>query len=304
MASKLSNLITNNTDPNGSLNTDALERAILQYQNTTDPATKLSPAQCVFGSPIKDFIPILPGRYISQPTCSDTLAAREESLRNRHTKEAEQWRVQTGVYHLLQLATTYVFKARQVHIPTSATRQVSSLRSANLTNMSLCVNGSSRIPLRNRKFLRRYVPIQAPKPQHTIHDNFSQITEPPQTCCLTHPVANNLHANYSGIHSATSRTPLAIGPTSTVPTAAAPAHPSSSYPESAVSTAPCPIPEPPPPEAVVEPQQTITNPPPTPVSPSASTPPTPKFQYPMSKTAVALRILMDYNKTKKGLKEQ
>ena len=121
-------LITNNTDPNGSLNTDALQQAILQYQ--------LSPAQCVFGSPIKDFIPILPGRYISQPTWSDNLAAREESLRNRHMKEAEQWRVQTGVYHLLQLATTYVFKARQVHIPTSGTRQASSLRSANLTNMS------------------------------------------------------------------------------------------------------------------------------------------------------------------------
>ena len=39
-------LITNNTDPNGSLNTNALQRAILQYQNTTDPATNLSPAQC------------------------------------------------------------------------------------------------------------------------------------------------------------------------------------------------------------------------------------------------------------------
>ena len=42
-------LITNNTNPHGSLNTYALQCAILQYQNTPDPATKLSPAQCVFG---------------------------------------------------------------------------------------------------------------------------------------------------------------------------------------------------------------------------------------------------------------
>ena len=37
-----------------------------------DPSTKLSPAQCVFGCPIKDFIPILPSRYQPHPTWRDT----------------------------------------------------------------------------------------------------------------------------------------------------------------------------------------------------------------------------------------
>ena len=59
------------------------------YSNiASDPATKLSPAQCLFGRPIKDFIPLLPGHYIAHPTCSDTLAASEEAVRNRHMKEA------------------------------------------------------------------------------------------------------------------------------------------------------------------------------------------------------------------------
>ena len=88
-------LITNNTDPHGSLNSNALQCAILQYRNTHDPATKLSPAKCVFGRPIKDFIPILPSCYIPHPTWSDTLAAREVALRNRHMKEAERWTVHT-----------------------------------------------------------------------------------------------------------------------------------------------------------------------------------------------------------------
>ena len=79
--------ITNNTDPHGSLNTDALHCAILQYQNTPDP--------------IKDFIPILLGCHIPHPTWSETLAARKEAFRNRHMKEAEWW---TGRTRLLPLA--------------------------------------------------------------------------------------------------------------------------------------------------------------------------------------------------------
>ena len=56
-------MIMSNTKPGGGLDTNAFQRAILNYRNTPDPETKLSPAMCVFGRPIKDFIPIIPGRY-------------------------------------------------------------------------------------------------------------------------------------------------------------------------------------------------------------------------------------------------
>ena len=56
-------LLAQNTGPGGSLNTDKMLRALLQYRNTPDPDTGLSPAEVIFGRQIRDFTPVLPGKY-------------------------------------------------------------------------------------------------------------------------------------------------------------------------------------------------------------------------------------------------
>ena len=77
-------LLSDNISPNGDLDTDKVQRAILQYRNSPDPNTKVSPAMCLFGRAIKDFIPIFPGRYRPHSVWTETLEAREEALRKRH----------------------------------------------------------------------------------------------------------------------------------------------------------------------------------------------------------------------------
>ena len=43
-----------NVSPNGDLNSDSILRAILQLRNTPDPDCGMSPAEIVFGRPLRD----------------------------------------------------------------------------------------------------------------------------------------------------------------------------------------------------------------------------------------------------------
>lgn len=68
-------------------NTDRHE-SILTGHATPDRDTTFS--MFVFCHPIRDFISILPGRYSSHNTWTETLDARGEALRNCHIKQGER----------------------------------------------------------------------------------------------------------------------------------------------------------------------------------------------------------------------
>ena len=52
-----------NMDSQGDLDTDTFGRAMLEYRNTPNLETRLSPAQVVFGRNVRDFIPVLLHNY-------------------------------------------------------------------------------------------------------------------------------------------------------------------------------------------------------------------------------------------------
>ncbi len=188
-------LITNNTYVHGSLDTNAFQQAILHYRNTPDPNTKLSPAQCVFGRPIKDLIPILPGRYIPHPTWHDTLALREEALCNRHMQAAERWTQHTKRLLPLVVGNHVRIQNQTGAHPTRWDKTGVIIEVRQFNQYAVRVDGSGRITIRNRKFLRKYTLVQIQPPPYDIRDDLQRSTyrpQPPITRPKRQPAAPNV----------------------------------------------------------------------------------------------------------------
>ena len=92
-------MLRDNRSPTGKINTDKFYRALMTYRNTPDRDTGLSPAEVLYGRPLKDFLPSNPTTRNNHPVMSSmwqNLAKhREHALSSRATMDHEKWSKQT-----------------------------------------------------------------------------------------------------------------------------------------------------------------------------------------------------------------
>ena len=164
-------LILDNTGPGGSLDTDKVLRGMLQYRNTPDPVTGLSPAEVVFGRQIRDFTPVLPGKYRPRDEWRDTLRRREEALTRRHFRDHERWSEHTQKLKQLKVGDS-VYIQNQTGNHARRWDKSGVVIEVRQHDQYLVKKDGSGIPtLRNRKFLRKFTPynisMRSPLPKVT-----------------------------------------------------------------------------------------------------------------------------------------
>ena len=126
---------------------------------------------CVFGRQIRDFIPVLPGKYEPHPSWKETLSAREEALRVRHLKSAEKWSEHTRKLPPLAVGDHVRVQNQVGNNPTKwdKTGQVTEVHQHD--QYTVRIDGSRRPTLRNRKFLRKFIPLhRQPEPRRITED--------------------------------------------------------------------------------------------------------------------------------------
>ena len=152
-------LIINNTNGDGSLDNDRFHRALLQYRNTPDRETKISPATCIFGRTIRDFIPVHPKKFKPHTAWDEALRARETALKARCMRTAEYWQEHTKKLKPLRVGDSVWIQNQVGPNPTKWDKTGVVIEVRQYDQYVVKVDGSGRATLRNRKFLRKYLPL-------------------------------------------------------------------------------------------------------------------------------------------------
>ena len=158
---KAKRILMENVGSNGSLDNDSFLRAILQVRNTPDPDCNISPAEIVFGRPIRDafsFVSRCP-KYNNpaiHPTWRRTWQLKEEAMKCRFTRNCEKLNEHSRKLPPL-LVGDYVFVQNQngPH-PTKWDKSGIVVDIKSHDQYVVKISGSSRLTVRNRRFLRKF----------------------------------------------------------------------------------------------------------------------------------------------------
>ena len=186
-------LLMSNTGPTGNLDHDRFVHAILQLRNTPDRDCHISPAQIIFGRPLRDTLSFVnrlekfSNPHIP-PVWRQAWAAKEDALRSRITRTTESLREHSRPPRPLAPGETVFLQNQQCASATKWDRSGFVVESLDHDQYRVKKDYSGRLTIRNRRFLRAYTPATPsielqpatlPPALETVRTT-SQLASPPQ----------------------------------------------------------------------------------------------------------------------------
>ena len=154
-------MVRDSLGPGGTLDTDALARALLAHRNTPDSVTGLSPAQVIFGRALRDFLSCSPNKYLPRTEWRINADQRELAHAKRHVKTQEKLASGSKQLPSLIVGDCVSVQDQSGNTPRRWSKTGIVLEVSGHDSYLIKIHGSNRITKRNRQFLRKIQPFKA-----------------------------------------------------------------------------------------------------------------------------------------------
>eukprot|EP00745_Piridium_sociabile_P016043 TRINITY_DN23877_c0_g1_i13.p1 TRINITY_DN23877_c0_g1~~TRINITY_DN23877_c0_g1_i13.p1 ORF type:complete len:354 (+),score=48.69 TRINITY_DN23877_c0_g1_i13:239-1300(+) len=189
-------LLRSNISPTGVLDNDKLLRALLQLRNTPDPDCNISPAQIIFGRPIRDAFSFTNrlekfSNPAIRPTWREAWVSKESALCARFTKTSEVLNEHARKLTPLSVGDRCFIQNQTGNTPKKWDRTGIVVEALPHDQYVVKVDGSGRLTTRNRRFLRTFQPasteIECAPPSNMITKQSPMVSPSMQPSTPTTP---------------------------------------------------------------------------------------------------------------------
>ena len=152
-------LLMANLDATGSLDKDSVSCALLTYRNTPLQDCSISPAELLYGRPLRDHLPMLPPQQMSVlPKWKEVRNAREAVLSTRMIERAEASSQTRNPLQALSPGQHVLIQNGNGRAPTRWDRSGMVVEALPFRQYRIKYDGSGRLQVRNRQHLKAFIP--------------------------------------------------------------------------------------------------------------------------------------------------
>jgi len=176
-------LLRANTSALGTLDSDRFLRTMLQLRNTPDPDCGMSPAEIVFGRNIRDSLAFVnrlekfTNPHI-RPTWREAWAAKESALKSRFTRSADSLNEHARQLKPLHVGDTCYIQNQTGNSPRRWDKTGIVVETLDHDKYAVKVDGSGRVTMRNRRFLRKFLAIDSQRQPQQLLTRTDVMTTP------------------------------------------------------------------------------------------------------------------------------